>query len=115
MLASRNALEKVRKDRLEEEARRLAALMGKLVIDAVPWGEVTEIRNTDGNTQELNGSLTTPLLVTLMSGEYTVSVRDSNGGSSQDLTITVMAQQTATATAKFDSLNADQYFERSNW
>jgi len=115
LLASRSTLEKTRKDRLAEEARRLAALMGKLVIDAVPWGEVIEIRDTEGNTQELSGNLTTPLLVTLMSGNYTVSIRDSNGGSSQDLAVTVVAQQTATATAKFDSLSADEYFERSNW
>lgn len=115
LLASRSALEKAQKDRLAEEARRLAALMGKLAIDAVPWGEVTEIRNSEGQTQELSGSLTTPLLVTLMSGSYTVSVRDSNGGSAQDLAVTVVAQQTATATAKFDSLSADEYFQRSNW
>ncbi len=115
LLASRRALEKERKDRLAEEARRLAALMGKLAIDAVPWGEVTEIRDAEGNSQELSGSLTTPLLVTLMSGSYTVSVRDSNGGSPQDLAVTVVAQQTATATARFDSLSADEYFERSNW
>jgi serine/threonine-protein kinase PpkA len=115
LLASRSTLEKARKDRLAEEARRLAALMGKLVIDAVPWGEVIEIRDTEGNAQELSGSLTTPLLVTLMSGNYNVSVRDSNGGSSQNLAVTVVAQQTATATAKFDSLSADEYFERSNW
>jgi tetratricopeptide (TPR) repeat protein len=115
LLTSRRSLEKARRDRLEEEARRLAALMGKLAIDAVPWGEVTEIRDADGNAQELTGSLTTPLLVTLMSGNYTVSIRDSNGGSPQDLSVTVVAQQTATATAKFDSLSADEYFERSNW
>ena len=100
---------------MAEEARRLAALMGQLAIDAVPWGEVTEIRDAEGNTQELSGSLTTPLLVTLMSGNYTVSIRDSNGGSPQDLAVTVVAQQTATATAKFDSISADEYFERSNW
>jgi serine/threonine-protein kinase PpkA len=115
LLASRNTLEKARKDRLAEEARRLAALMGKLAIDAVPWGEVTEIRDTAGKTQALSGSLTTPLLVTLMSGNYTVSIRDSNGGSPQELAVTVVAQQTATATAKFDSLSADEYFKRSNW
>lgn len=115
LLTSRRALEKTQRDRLAEEARRLAALMGKLAIDAVPWGEVTGIRDADGNSQELSGSLTTPLLVTLMSGNYTVSIRDSNGGSPQDLEVTVVAQQTATATAKFDSLSADEYFKRSNW
>jgi hypothetical protein len=115
LLSSRRTLENAKKDRLAEEARRLAALMGKLAIDAVPWGEVTEIRDAQGNLQELSGTLTTPLLVTLMSGEYTVSIRDSNGGSPQDLSVTVVAQQTATATAKFDSLSADEYFERSNW
>jgi hypothetical protein len=115
LLASRNSLEKARKDRLAEEVKRLAALMGNLAIDAVPWGEVTEIRDADGNTQQLDGNLTTPLLVNLMSGNYTVSIRDSNGGSAQELAVTVVAQQTATATAKFDSLSADEYFARSNW
>ena len=115
LLSSRSALEKVKRDRLAEEARRLAALMGKLAIDAVPWGEVVEIRDANGKTQEISGSLTTPLLVNLMSGNYVVSIRDSNGGSPQDLAVTVVAQQTATAIAKFDSLSADEYFERSNW
>jgi tetratricopeptide (TPR) repeat protein len=115
LLDIRNALEKARDERLAEEARRLAALMGKLAIDAVPWGEVTEIRDAKGNTHELPGNLSTPLLVTLMAGDYTVSIRDGSGGSPQKLTVNVVAQQTAVATAQFDSLSADDYFERSNW
>jgi serine/threonine-protein kinase PpkA len=115
LLDSKNALEKARQDRLAEEARRLAAMMGKLAIDAVPWGEVTEIRNTDGKVQDLPDNRSTPMLVTLLAGNYTVSIRDGNGGAPKQLTVDVAAQQTAVATAQFDSLSADDYFERSNW
>jgi len=115
LLDSKRALEKARQDRLAEEARRIAAMQGKLAIDAVPWGEVTEIRNADGKNQDLPDNRSTPMLVTLMAGNYTVSVRDGNGGSPKQLTVSVAAQQTAVATAQFDSLSADAYFERSNW
>jgi len=115
LLDTRGALEKAKAERLAEEARRLAAMMGKLAIDAVPWGEVIEIRDADGNTHDLPGSNSTPLLVTLMAGTYTVSVRDADGGSPQELSVNVIAQQTAVTTAKFESLTADDYFERSNW
>ena len=115
LLGTRAALEKARKVRLAEEALRLAAMMGKLAIDAVPWGEVTEILDANGNAQELPTNHTTPLLVSLMEGSYTVSIRNSDGGSPQNLSINVVAQQLATATAKFDSLTADDYFERSSW
>ena len=90
-------------------------MMGKLAIDAVPWGEVTEIRNTDGKVQDLPDNRSTPMLVTLLAGNYTVSIRDGNGGTPKQLTVDVAAQQTAVATAQFDSLSADDYFERSNW
>jgi len=115
LLSTRRALEKARDDRLAEERRRLAALMGSLAIDAVPWGEVTEIRNAEGEVQKLPASHSTPLLVSLMAGSYTVSIRNSDGGSPQDLSVDVVAQQVATATAKFNSLTADDYFERSSW
>jgi len=100
---------------LAEEARRLAALMGQLAIDASPWGEVVEVRDVEGNPQELPNNHSTPLLMNLMSGSYTVTINNGDGGSPQSLSVTVIAQQTATATAKFDTLTADAYFERSNW
>jgi len=115
LLDTKSALEKARQDRLAEEARRIAAMQGKLAIDAVPWGEVTEIRSNDGKTQDLPDNRSTPMLVILMAGNYTVSIRDGNGGSPKQLTVNVAAQKTAVATAQFDSLSADDYFERSNW
>ena len=89
--------------------------MGQLAIDAVPWGQVTEIRNSDGTVQDLPSVNTTPLLVYLMAGSYTVSITNSDGGPPQSLTVNVVAQQVATTTAEFNSLTADEYFERANW
>jgi serine/threonine protein kinase len=115
LMNSRNQLERAREERLAEEARRLAALMGQLAIDAVPWGEVTEIRDAQGALQELPSNNSTPMLLSLMSGSYTVSIQNGDGGSPQNLSIDVIAQQTVVATAKFDALTADDYFERSSW
>jgi serine/threonine-protein kinase PpkA len=115
LLNARVTLERMKSDRLAEEAARLAALRGQLAIDATPWGEVTEIRNADGEVQTLPSNHATPLLVSLMSGSYTVSIRNSDGGSPQELPVNVVAQQTVVATAKFNSLTTDDYFERSNW
>jgi hypothetical protein len=89
--------------------------MGQLAIDAVPWGEVTEIKDADGKIHKLPTNHSTPLLMNLMAGSYTVSIRNSDGSSPQNLSIDVVAQQTVVATAKFDSLTADDYFERSSW
>jgi len=89
--------------------------MGQLAVDALPWGEVTQIRDADGKVQELPSNHSTPLLVSLLAGNYTVSIRNSDGGSPQELPIIVVAQQTVTATAKFNTLTTEDYFERSNW
>lgn len=115
LLSARTVLEKSKSDRLAEEARRLAALMGQLVIDAVPWGEVAEIKDASGKTQPLPTDNSTPLLVSLMAGKYTVSVRSSDNGAPQELAVNVVAQDVRTAVAKFDSMTADEYFERANW
>jgi serine/threonine-protein kinase PpkA len=114
--ATRSELEDTRAERLAEEARRLAATMGKLAIDAVPWGQVTEIKNSDGTVmQVLPSSRSTPMLVSLVEGNYTVSITDGDGGSPQELSVSVVAQQVVATTAKFDSMSADEYFDRSSW
>jgi len=115
LVSTRDTLERNRTARLAEAERQRLALMGQLAIDAVPWGQVTEIKNADGTVQELPGINTTPLLVSLMAGRYTVSITNSDGGPPQNLSVNVVAQQVATTTAEFNSLTADEYFERANW
>ncbi len=115
LLATRKDLKKTRQDRLAEKARQRAALMGQLAIDAVPWGEVTEIRDSAGKpVQGLPTSRSTPLLVSLEAGSYTVSIKNSSG-SPKELSVNVIAQQVVPAVAKFNSLTADEYFKRSSW
>ena len=55
------------------------------------------------------------VLVDLLKGNYTVTVQGDNGEAPQTLNVTVLAQQVETTTAMFDSMSADQYFERSGW
>ena len=116
LLATRAELQKSKDDRLAQERVQRAARMGQLAIDAVPWGEVTEIKDSQGNTvQVLPTSRSTPMLVSLEAGNYTVSIKNSDGGSPQNLSVSVVAQQVETAIAEFESLTADEYFERSSW
>jgi hypothetical protein len=116
LLATRTRLENTREERLAEEARLLALTMGQLAVDAVPWGQVKEIKDSNGQlVQGLSSSRSTPFLVTLPAGSYTVSITDSDGGSPQTMSIDVVAQQVVATVAKFESLTADEYFNRSSW
>jgi len=115
LIATRGQLVDAREQRIAEERARIAAMTGQLAIDAVPWGEVVEIVDAEGNAQELPPSTSTPLLVPLLEGEYTVSIRQEEGSAPVDLAVNVVAQQVRTAQAEFGNMTADQYFERSGW
>lgn len=115
LVATRGTLEDQRAQRIAEEQARIAAMTGRLAIDAVPWGEVVQIVDAQGNAQELPSSTSTPLLVPLLEGAYTVSIRQEEGSPPVELAVNVVAQQVQTAQAEFGNMTADQYFERSGW
>ena len=112
---TRQELVQQRDQRMAAEKARIAAMTGKLAIDAIPWGEVVSIKGADGKAVNLPDQTATPLVVPLLEGKYTVSVKNDAGGPPVELQAVVVAQQVATTTAKFDSMTADDYFERSGW
>ena len=99
---------------IEEEAARIAALQGVIAIDASPWGEVVEVRNASGELAELPPDATTPLVMTLMEGDYQVTIRGSDN-TSRELNVRVKRQDRTAARADFDAMSADQYFQTSGW
>jgi tetratricopeptide (TPR) repeat protein len=116
LAATRRTLEQSRQARIEAERARIVAMTGQLAIDALPWGEVVEIRDSQGSlVNDLPSSRVTPMIVSLLEGNYTVKLRADDGNAVRDVPVSVVAQQVVTASENFNSLNVDDYFERSNW
>jgi serine/threonine-protein kinase PpkA len=102
-------------ERIAAETARLAAISGRLAIDAKPWGEVVEVRDSKGKTIKLPAENTTPLMLSLVEGQYSVTVQGSSGSNPVKLNVTVNRKELVQTRAEFKSLSADQYFERSGW
>jgi hypothetical protein len=86
---------------------------GTLVVDALPWGEVTEIVQADGTRRPLGAPALTPLALELPAGEYTVRVR--NPGFSGPLSMTAIVKPAAVERRllEFRRIDAADYFRRT--
>lgn len=111
-----------------EEARRKRLLesTGELAIVGLPWGEVIDIcLDRPGDTPVCSGDTeglqalpedrSTPLVVNLLEGDYTLSIRPGDGGEAVTVPVTVTAQERVTERVHFGSLDAEDYFRRSAW
>jgi predicted Ser/Thr protein kinase len=88
---------------------------GTLVVDAVPWGEVVEVKDADGRPQALAGSRSTPFLVALPAGAYTVSVRGPDGRETKAVAVSLGASVTQSRTVEFRRVDARAYFRRAGF
>ena len=55
------------------------------------------------------------MVVSLLEGDYTVTIRNDASNQPEQIRVTVVAQAVTPATAHFDTMTADDYFERSGW
>jgi tetratricopeptide (TPR) repeat protein len=87
---------------------------GGLVIEAVPWATVVEVRSEDGTIQPLPAVAATPLLLTLPVGSYQVRLAGPPPGSEQrEVTIQVTEGAVSTPPATlFRVVTPEDYFER---
>jgi tRNA A-37 threonylcarbamoyl transferase component Bud32 len=90
-----------------------APLSGTLVIDALPWGEVTEVVRADGTRPPLGGLAVTPFALDLPPGDYTVSVRNPGFAETRSLTATVKAAAVERRLVEFRRVDASEYFRRT--
>ena len=110
-----NTIRERRDQAIAEAAARIAAMSGTLAIDAKPWGEVVEIRGEDGSVRELPPDSTTPMVISLVEGNYQVTVRDGNSGQPKKLDVNVERQKVVALRAEFDGMSAERYFQASGW
>lgn len=81
---------------------------GQLVINALPWGEVTSVKNRDG-AEQLSARAATPIVLELPEGEYKVELVNPNSKRSVVLDAKVSANGVARCEAPLDHVDADEY------
>jgi hypothetical protein len=100
----------------ESEATPIATTPTELLIDARPWGQLEEVRNTaDGVAITIPaGSPFTPRLITVPPGSYEAVVKQK-GGASRTCKVEVVVGQQATCEVRFSEVEPRVYFKEFGW
>ena len=87
------------------------AARGTLVVEALPWANVTAITDGDG-VNLLTAPAATPLSTSVPAGHYTVTVRGP-GNAERSITVDVGADGVAVApVVRFQDVTGQTYFEK---
>lgn len=81
---------------------------GQLLINALPWGEVTSVKDGDG-AEQLATNAVTPVVLTLPAGSYRVRLANPNSNRSVVLDATVSANALTRCETELDRVDADAY------
>ncbi len=92
-----------------------AAATGRLVIHALPWAEVLEVRATSGPPVPLPDNPVTPLVLIVPAGDYTVLLRHPEVPEDRTATVQVAAGQTATVTVEAVAQSVDSFLAKMGW
>jgi hypothetical protein len=87
----------------------------RLVVLGAPWGEVTAIRSGDGAAAALPARRTTPLVLTLPPGTYTLTLTHPAATAPVDCEVVVATGQAATCQAQLVEVDVMQYFKEAGW
>lgn len=90
----------------ESEDPALTGPAGTLVINALPWAEIVEIRNSEGEEIALDGVNYTPLTLSLPAGSYQVVLRHGDLGE-RSVNATVAEGETAAELVPFAEISED--------
>jgi hypothetical protein len=86
-----------------------------LVVDAVPWGEVVAIVDGGGRSVALEAARSTPFLIALPAGSYTVSVRGPDGRETKSVAVALDAEAAQSRQVEFRRVDARAYFRRAGF
>ncbi len=84
---------------------------GQLLVNALPWGEVTSVQSAAGEERLSNGSMETPALLSLPAGDYKVRLTNPNSSRSIVLEATVRANALARVETELDRIDAAAYVD----
>ena len=88
---------------------------GTLVLDAVPWGEVTAIVDAEGRAQPLGAQRYTPLVLSLPPGRYTVTVRNPSFPRPVEVGADVRSGAEVSAVAQLGAISEEEFFKGMGW
>lgn len=86
-----------------------------LVIHAVPWAEVTEIRAASGALMPIPAPGVTPLAVVLPPGRYTVSLRNPLLGKTGSTEVNLQAGATLRCQVSIEQLDSAAFLQKLGW
>jgi hypothetical protein len=87
----------------------------RLLVMASPWAEVTEIRGANGAAVTLPAQRTTPLVLNLSPGRYTVTLAHPGAAQPASCEAEVVRGQAATCQAQVVAVDVMQYFKEAGW
>lgn len=92
-----------------------AKAAGTLVIHAIPWAEVAEIRSASGELIPVPEPGVTPLAVQVPPGSYTVSLRNPLLGKHGSATVEVRQGQTLRCQVGIEQLDGAAFLKKLGW
>jgi serine/threonine-protein kinase PpkA len=92
----------------QANAAQLASI-GHLQVDAIPWARVVALTDASGKPVALSGETTTPVMLDLPEGQYTITLEPGSGGASVAVRAKVSRGQTNTVKQAFSTMSAEQY------
>jgi serine/threonine protein kinase len=92
---------------------QVAANTGELLLNATPWARVDAVADGNGRAVALPEESSTPLLLKLPAGTYSVVFRQPLDGKSKQMTVSIEGQKRATLTAAFAAPDGKEYFKHA--
>ncbi len=90
-------------------------VLGRVIVEAVPWGRVMELGDASGQVQLLPDGCETPCQFELPVGSYRAVVLASGGGGRRRIELQVVAEQLALVRVEFPSRDPLEYFRSTGW
>ena len=92
-----------------------AVAPGTLVLTAIPWGQVTSIRDGGGQAHTLPADVYTPLMLSLPPGEYVIELRNEKSRQPATLTVRIESGREISELATFTEVSVDEFFASLGW
>ena len=93
----------------------VAVPLGTLVLTAVPWGQITAIRDSEGQAQPLPGDAYTPLVLSLPPGEYSIEIRNDSSRRPITRTVRIESGGEVSERVEFAEVSVDEFFASLGW
>jgi hypothetical protein len=98
--------------RQEDRVPAAAAPAGGLAINALPWAEVVEVVDQDGDAQELPPDRNTPMFLGLPAGTYRVTLRPPDGAPPMKVEAEITGEETTRLLQRFEVMDVDEFLDR---